>query len=234
MLCVLLVVVCRLALICALHWFVLRLFALCVVRCGVSSRVAFGCLVCCLLWFFVLRWFVRCIDLCWVWSLCVLFVVVCRLALRLVALCVVFGFSSCVDLCCVVLLSWRVVIAYIDFCCVSLICATVSSNTTNGNSNSTCTSFFMSCIDSLICVCVCVARWFMTYIDLCCVSWICVLRCVAGVTGRERFVLPSWRVVDDVKDPWIQFVPTRMQDTTSTTTRACNFEILQNRTYWPM
>ena len=42
----------------------------------------------------------RCIDLCCVWVLCVLFVVVCRLALRLVALCVVrCGFSSCVDLC---------------------------------------------------------------------------------------------------------------------------------------
>ena len=42
----------------------------------------------------------RCIDLCGVWALCVLFVVVCRLALRLVALCVVrCGFSSCVDLC---------------------------------------------------------------------------------------------------------------------------------------
>ena len=42
----------------------------------------------------------RCIDLCCVWLLCVLFVVVCRLALRLVALCVVrCGLSSCVDLC---------------------------------------------------------------------------------------------------------------------------------------
>ena len=42
----------------------------------------------------------RCIDLCCDWVLCVLFVVVCRLAVRLVALCVVrCDFSSCLDLC---------------------------------------------------------------------------------------------------------------------------------------
>ena len=59
----------------------LRLVALCVVRCGLSSCVdlcvalicvAFGCFVCCSLWFVVLRY---------VWLLCVLFVVVLRLAL---------------------------------------------------------------------------------------------------------------------------------------------------------
>ena len=58
----------------------LRLGALCVVRCGLSSCVdlcdavvcvAFGRFVCCSLWFVVLR-----CD----WLLCVLFVVVCRLA----------------------------------------------------------------------------------------------------------------------------------------------------------
>ena len=38
--------------------------------------------------------------LCCVWLLCVLFVLVCRLALRLAALCVVrCGLLSCVDLC---------------------------------------------------------------------------------------------------------------------------------------
>ena len=51
----------------------LRLVALCVVRCRSSSCVAFGLFVCCLLWFVVLR---------------------------LVALCVVrCGLLSCVDLC---------------------------------------------------------------------------------------------------------------------------------------
>ena len=61
----------------------LRLVALCVVCCDSSSCVAVDCLV------FALRWL-----------LCVLFVVVWRLALRLVALCVVCcGLLSCVDLC---------------------------------------------------------------------------------------------------------------------------------------
>ena len=75
----------------------LRFVALCVVRCGLSSCVdlcvasicdAFGCGLS------------SYVDLCCVWLLCVLFVVVCRLALRLVALCVVrCGLSSCLDLC---------------------------------------------------------------------------------------------------------------------------------------
>ena len=78
----------------------LRLVALCVVGCGLLSRVAFGCFVCCSLWFGVLRC---------VWLRCVLFVVVYRLALiyllhrfvlRFVALCVVRrGLSYRVDLC---------------------------------------------------------------------------------------------------------------------------------------
>ena len=42
----------------------------------------------------------RCIDLSCVWLRCVVSVVVCRLALRLVALCVVrCGLSSCADFC---------------------------------------------------------------------------------------------------------------------------------------
>ena len=60
------VVVCRLALrlvaLCVVRCglsscadFCVALIALCVVRCGLSSRVAFGCLVCCSLLFFVLR-----------------------------------------------------------------------------------------------------------------------------------------------------------------------------------
>ena len=73
LLCVLFVVFCRLALIC----------------------VAFGCFVRCFLWFvvFLLCGFSSCVDLC-IESICVafrcfvLFAVVCRLALRLVALCV--------------------------------------------------------------------------------------------------------------------------------------------------
>ena len=59
-------VACRLALIYVLNRFVLRFVALCVVRGALPS----------------------CVDLCCVWLLCVLFAVVCRLALRLVALCV--------------------------------------------------------------------------------------------------------------------------------------------------
>ena len=162
----------------------------CIDLCCVSLLCVLFVVVCRLALICVLHWFVlRLVALC---------VVCCGLSS-----CVAFGcfvccvwffvlrwFVRCVDLCCVVLLSWRVVIAYIDFCCVSLICATVSSNNTNGNSNSTCTSFFMSCIDSLICVCVCVCvllvdlwptltyvafRWFV-----CCV------------------VLPAWRVVSDL------------------------------------
>ena len=57
---------CRLALVYVLNRFVLRFVALCVVRGALPS----------------------CVDLCCVWLLCVLFAVVCRLALRLVALCV--------------------------------------------------------------------------------------------------------------------------------------------------
>mgnify|MGYP002807102264 CR=1 FL=1 len=59
-------VVRRLAVIDVLNRFVLRFVALCVVRGALPS----------------------CVDLCCVWLLCVLFAVVCRLALRLVALCV--------------------------------------------------------------------------------------------------------------------------------------------------
>ena len=78
----------------------LHLVALCIVRCGLSSCLAIGCFVffCCSLSSCALIF--RCIDLCCVWLLCVLFAVVCRLALRLVALCVGrCGLLSCADLC---------------------------------------------------------------------------------------------------------------------------------------
>ena len=75
----------------------LRLVALCVVSCGLSS---FFFVVCRLASIYVLNRFVlrfvalcvvrgalpSCVDLCCVWLLCVLFAVVCRLALRLVDL----------------------------------------------------------------------------------------------------------------------------------------------------
>ena len=68
----------------------LRLFALCVVRCGLSSCVAIGCIVCCSLWFVVL--------------------------LRLVCLCVVrCGLSCCVDLCVAL-----ICVAFGCFVCCSL------------------------------------------------------------------------------------------------------------------
>ena len=76
--CVLLVVVCRLALIC----------------------VAFGCFVCCLLWFVVLRcvW-LRCVLFVVVYRLALIYVLH-RFVLRFVALCVVRrGLSYRVDLC---------------------------------------------------------------------------------------------------------------------------------------
>ena len=68
----------------------LRLVALCVVRCGFSSCVdlcvalicvAFGCFVSCSVWFVVLRC---------VWLLCVLFTVVCCHDLICVLRCVAF------------------------------------------------------------------------------------------------------------------------------------------------
>ena len=77
----------------------LRLVALCVVSCGLSSFffVVFRLALIYVLNRFVLRFVAlcvvrgalpSCVDLCCVWLLCVLFAVVCRLALRLVALCV--------------------------------------------------------------------------------------------------------------------------------------------------
>ena len=104
----------------------------------------------------------RCIDLCWVWLLSVLFVVVCRLALRLVALCVVrCAFSSCV-------LLWVALncVAFGCFVCCSLWCV-VSRSVWLVRCG------FSSCVDlcvALICV------GFGCFV--CCSLWFVVLRCV--------------------------------------------------------
>ena len=125
LLCVLFVVVCRLALLCAFHRFVLRFVALRVVRCDLQS----------------------CVDLCVAlicvaFGICVVFVVVCCLALRLVAWCVVrcdlpsfvdlyialicvaFGCFVCCSLWFVVLpCVWLLCVLFVVVCRLALICA---------------------------------------------------------------------------------------------------------------
>ena len=46
-------------------------------------------------------------------------------------------------------------------------------------------SIFMNCIH--LCAIHWFVRWWMSCIDWCCNSWLCVLRCVAVVTGRDGF-----------------------------------------------
>ena len=165
----------------------------------------------------------RCIDLCCGW----LFVVVCRLALRLVALCVVrCGFSSCVDLCVALICVWLLCVLFVVVCRLALrlvaLCVVRCGL-------SSCADFCVALICAAFACCVCCSLsfvvlrcvWFVCvlFVVVCCLALICALHCVALVTGHDRFrgfVVSNVRMF--TRHSYLYYYYT------------CNFEILPNRT----
>jgi len=128
------------------------------------------------------------------WFVCCSLWCVCCLSLICVALidswvtliCVAFRWFMCY----VVLPSWRVVIDFFElyWCVLRFVGLCVAH------------CGVLSCVDLRG------AHWSMSFIELCCVSLICVLRCVAVVTGRDRFCVAvccrrdaSWSIAEQAE-----------------------------------